>query len=75
MDHLSYFGPGIGDTSLKPTFAFRRVRLSLAGQFLKRWDFRIEFETYVFPEVAVPTSPLAPRHTLHELMFRGQVYF
>ncbi|WP_394836107.1 OprO/OprP family phosphate-selective porin [Pendulispora rubella] len=44
MDHLSYWGPGIGDTALKPTFAFRRVRLSLAGQFLKRWDFRIEFE-------------------------------
>ncbi|WP_394834329.1 OprO/OprP family phosphate-selective porin [Pendulispora rubella] len=44
IDHYNYFGPGVGDTNLKSTFAFRRTRLTFAGEFLKDWTFRLELE-------------------------------
>lgn len=44
IDHYNYFGPGVGDTSLKSTFAFRRARLAFAGEVLKHWSFRLELE-------------------------------
>ncbi|WP_394820715.1 porin [Pendulispora albinea] len=44
IDHYAYFGPGVSSTSLKPTFAFKRVSLGFAGEVLTRWSFRVEME-------------------------------
>ncbi len=41
-DQYNYFGPGVSDTSLKRTFAFRRVELELGGEFYTRWQWKIE---------------------------------
>jgi phosphate-selective porin len=41
LDFYSYFGPGVGGTTLEPTLFIRRVRPELSGEFLHRWWFMI----------------------------------
>ncbi|MCC6552687.1 MAG: hypothetical protein IT372_06645 [Polyangiaceae bacterium] len=50
-DFYSFFGSGVSDVkaadggnALQPRFFLRRARLSLAGEFLKRWSFELETE-------------------------------
>jgi phosphate-selective porin len=41
IDFYSYAGPGVSDTTLKPTLFLRRARPELSGEFFKRWWFMI----------------------------------
>jgi phosphate-selective porin len=41
IDAYSYFGPGVADTTLKPTLFLRRIRPELTGTVLGRWSFMI----------------------------------
>jgi hypothetical protein len=39
IDMYNYFGPSVTDTTLKSTFALRRIRPELAGEFLGSFSF------------------------------------
>jgi hypothetical protein len=41
IDTYTYFGPGVSDSSLKPTFLLRRIRPELSGEFLKQWQWML----------------------------------
>jgi len=41
LDFYSYFGPGVSDTTLKPTLFLRRVRPEISGEFFHRFWFMI----------------------------------
>ena len=41
VDHYSYFGTGVSDTTLKSTMVLRRVRPELAGEILHHWQFLV----------------------------------
>jgi phosphate-selective porin len=41
IDTYTYFGPGVSDTSLKPTMFLRRIRPELSGEILKDWKFML----------------------------------
>jgi phosphate-selective porin len=41
LDWYSYFGPGVPDTTLKPTLFVRRIRPEISGEFLGHWRFMI----------------------------------
>jgi phosphate-selective porin len=41
IDWYSYFGPGVADTTLKPTLFLRRIRPEVTGEFLGHWRFMI----------------------------------
>jgi phosphate-selective porin len=41
IDFFSFFGPGVGETTLKPTLFLRRVRPEFTGEFLGRWRFML----------------------------------
>ena len=41
IDFFSYAGAGVGDTALKPTLFFRRIRPEVSGEILKHWSFMI----------------------------------
>jgi len=41
IDFYSYAGPGVSDTTLKPTMFLRRARPELSGEFFHRWWFMI----------------------------------
>lgn len=41
VDTYSYFGPGVGDTTLKPTMFLRRVRPEVTGEIAHKWSFMI----------------------------------
>ncbi|XXT18388.1 porin [Sorangium sp. So ce429] len=51
LDFYSTFGSGVSDVpaadnggALKPRFFVRRARFELAGEFLKKWSFDMDFE-------------------------------
>src|SRR5450432_1152897 len=37
IDAYTYFGPGVAETTLKPTLFLRRIRPELSGEFLGNW--------------------------------------
>ena len=39
VDFYSYAGPGVSNTTLKPTLFLRRARPEISGEFFKRWIF------------------------------------
>ncbi|HWZ87812.1 MAG TPA: porin [Polyangiaceae bacterium] len=41
IDFYSYAGPGVSDTTLKPTLFLRRARPEFSGEFFHRWWFMI----------------------------------
>ncbi len=41
IDFYSYAGPGVSETTLKPTVFLRRARPELSGEFFHRWWFMI----------------------------------
>ncbi|MET0793674.1 MAG: porin [Polyangiaceae bacterium] len=41
IDFYSYAGPGVADTTLKPTAFLRRARPEISGELFKRWWFMI----------------------------------
>jgi hypothetical protein len=41
IDTYTYFGSGVGDTTLKPTMFLRRVRPELTGEIMHHWWFMI----------------------------------
>ncbi len=41
LDFYGYFGPGVGDTSLKPTLFLRRARPEFSGELFHSWWFMI----------------------------------
>ena len=41
IDAYSYFGPGVLDTTLKPTLFLRRIRPELSGEIMRDWSFFI----------------------------------
>ena len=41
IDFFSFFGPGVPETTLKPTLFLRRVRPEFTGEFLGRWRFML----------------------------------
>jgi phosphate-selective porin len=41
IDFYSYAGPGVAETTLKPTLFLRRARPELSGELFKRWWFMI----------------------------------
>jgi phosphate-selective porin len=41
VDFYSYAGPGVSDTTLKPTLFLRRIRPELTGEFFHNWWFSI----------------------------------
>jgi phosphate-selective porin len=41
LDFYSYAGPGVGDTTLKPTLFLRRARPEISGELFHRWWFMI----------------------------------
>lgn len=51
LDTTGFVGPGVskltlgdGSAALKTRFVFRRLRVELSGQFLKRWTFTANFD-------------------------------
>ncbi|HWZ87813.1 MAG TPA: porin [Polyangiaceae bacterium] len=41
IDFYSYAGPGVADTTLKPTLFLRRIRPEITGEFFHSWWFSI----------------------------------
>jgi phosphate-selective porin len=41
VDFYSYAGPGVSDTTLKPTLFLRRIRPEITGEFFHNWWFSI----------------------------------
>jgi phosphate-selective porin len=41
IDFYSYAGPGVGETTLKPTIFLRRARPEFSGEFFHRWWFML----------------------------------
>ncbi|HEY8073018.1 MAG TPA: porin, partial [Labilithrix sp.] len=41
LDWYSFFGPGVPDTTLKPTLFVRRLRPEISGDILQHWRFQI----------------------------------
>ena len=41
VDFYSYAGPGVADTTLKPTIFLRRIRPEIGGEFFHSWWFSI----------------------------------
>ncbi len=41
IDGYTYFGPGVSDTTLKPTLFLRRIRPEITGEFFHDWSFMI----------------------------------
>lgn len=41
IDTYTYFGPGVGETTLKPTIFLRRIRPELSGEFLGNWQWML----------------------------------
>jgi phosphate-selective porin len=64
IDFYSYFGPGVADTTLKPTLFLRRARPELSGELFHRWWFMIagDFGTTAIdnPRGTNETSAAAP---------------
>ncbi|MEO7034107.1 MAG: porin [Polyangiaceae bacterium] len=64
IDFYSYFGPGVADTTLKPTLFVRRARPELSGELLHSWWFMIagDFGTTAIdnPRGTNETSAAAP---------------
>jgi len=64
IDFYSFFGPGVGDTTLKPTIFLRRARPELSGELFHSWWFMIagDFGTTAIdnPRGTNETSAAAP---------------
>ncbi|HEX3854668.1 MAG TPA: porin [Polyangiaceae bacterium] len=64
IDFYSYFGPGVSNTTLKPTLFLRRARPELSGELFHRWWFMIagDFGTTAIdnPRGTNETSAAAP---------------
>jgi hypothetical protein len=41
IDTYTYFGPGVAETTLKPTIFLRRIRPELTGEFLGKWQWML----------------------------------
>ncbi|HEY4118659.1 MAG TPA: porin [Byssovorax sp.] len=41
IDAYTYFGPGVSDSTLKPTMLLRRVRPELSGEVLGQWQWML----------------------------------